>query len=123
MRYYENGIYPIGLVLSADVDSVREEYWFFTSDGRKEEIPDTSATTEASTFVMIRKAEYRAIAIGIVFNKPIDVKLSAHEAFHATYFTMSQLGMSLDDCCDEAWAYYMGWVVECIEDFKNQQTA
>lgn len=121
MKYYDNEIYPIALVLSNDIDSVRNEYWWY-NDEQNEELPDTTKTTEASTFLMMRKTDaYRAIAVGIVFNVPITSKLAAHEGFHAAHFTMNQLDMPLDDCSDEAWAYLIGWIAECIEDFKQEQ--
>lgn len=123
MKYYDNQIYPIALVLSNDIESVRKEYWWYNEE-QNEELPDTSNTAEASTFLMMRKTdEYRALAIGIVFNTSITAKLAAHEGFHATYFTMSQLSMPLDDCSDEAYAYLDGWIADCIDDFqKNNET-
>lgn len=120
MKYYDNEIYPIALVLSNDIESVRDKYWFYTSENRCEELPDMTGTTEATTYVMMCKTDaYRAIAVGIVFNVPITVKLAAHEGFHAAHFMMNQLNLPLDDCSDEAWAYLMGWIAECIEDFKK----
>lgn len=118
MEYYDNEIYPIALVLSNDIESVRKEYWWYNEE-QNEEVPDMSKTTEASTFLLMRKTDaYRAIAVGIVFNVPLTAKLATHEGFHATHFMMNQLGMPLDDCSDEAWAYLAGWIAECIEDFK-----
>lgn len=119
MKYYDNEIYPIALVLSNDIESVREEYWWY-NENDNEELPDNANTTEASTYLMMRKADaYRAIAVGIVFNSQITAKLAAHEGFHAAHFMMNQLGMPLDDCSDEAWAYLIGWIAECIEDFNK----
>ena len=32
---------------------------------------------------------------------------------------MKVIDLPLDDSSDEAWAYLIGWIAECIEDFKN----
>ena len=49
MKYYDNGIYPVALVLSNDIESVRKEYLFY-NDEYDEELPDKSSSTEASTY-------------------------------------------------------------------------
>lgn len=119
MKYYDNDIYPISLVLSNDIESVRKEYWWYNEDGN-DELPDCANAAQASTYLMMRKTDaYRAIAVGIVFNVPITAKLAAHEGFHAARFTMNKLAMPLDVCSEEAWAYLIGWIAECIDDFKN----
>lgn len=121
MKYYDNDIYPIALVLSNDLESVRKEYWWYNEE-QNEELPEAAYTTVASTYLMMRKTDdYKAIAVGIVFNVPITTKLIAHEAFHATRFMMNQLAMPLDDCSDEAWAYLIGWIAECIDNFNKEQ--
>lgn len=120
MTYYENDIYPIALVLSNDMESVRKEYWWYNRESC-EEIPSTDNTNEATTFLMMRKPDKRAIAVGIVFNVPITAKLAAHEGFHAAHFTMNQLAMPLDDCSDEAWAYLIGWIADCIDNFRKEE--
>lgn len=60
------------------------------------------------------------MAVGIIFNSDITPKLAAHEGFHAAYF-MLEVGVKipLSDTSDEAWAYLIGWIAECIDDFKN----
>ena len=119
MKYYDNGIYPIALVLSNDIESVRKKYLLY-NDEYDEELPDKSSSTEASTYLMERKTKgYRAVAVGIVFYRDITAKLVAHEGFHAAHFMMNYIDLPLDDSSDEAWAYLIGWIAECIEDFKN----
>lgn len=120
MKYYDNQIYPIALVLSNDIESVRKEYWLYGEDGC-EEIPEQSGTSQATTYHLMRKTDdYTAMAVGIVFNVPITAKLAAHEGFHATYFMMNRLEIPLTNYSDEAWAYLMGWIAECIEDYKTR---
>ena len=119
MKYYDNGIYPVALVLSNDIESVRKEYLLY-NDECDEELPDKSSSTEASTYLMERRTEdYRAVAVGIVFYRDITAKLAAHEGFHAAHFMMNYIDLPLDDSSDEAWAYLIGWIAECVDDFKN----
>lgn len=116
MKYYSNEIYPIGLVLSYDVDSVNKEYTLY--DGSDVVVKKTA---EAETLQLNRRTtDYNAWAVGIVFNTPITSRLMAHEAFHATYFMLAEgLHIPLTDYSDEAWAYLIGWIADCIEDFKD----
>ena len=116
MKYYSNDIYPIALVLSYDVESVNKEYNF--ADGNPIE---HKLTSQATTYPVTRKnVDYFAAAVAIIFNQDISTKLIAHEAFHATYMMMDWfLHIPLTDSSDEAWAYLIGWIAECIEDFKN----
>lgn len=38
MKYYDNGIYPIALVLSNDIESVRKEYLFYNDEYDEEHL-------------------------------------------------------------------------------------
>ena len=119
MKYYDNGIYPVALVLSNDIESVRKEYLFY-NDEYDEELPDKSSSTEASTYLMERRTkDYRAVAVGIVFYRDITAQSAAHEGFHAAHFMMNYIDLPLDNSSDEAWAYLIGWIAECIDNFKN----
>lgn len=115
MKCYSNDIYPINLVLSYDAESVNEHYTHI--DGSDVYIKPTS---EAVVTPMTRRTkDYYAMAVGIIFNVPITPKLAAHEGFHAAWFIMTQLNIPLTEYSDEAWAYLIGWVAECIDNFKN----
>ena len=115
MKFYSNEIYPIGLVLSHDAESVNEHY--MVSDGS--DVPSTSLE-EANTYTLTRRTDkYHAMAVGIVFNSPITDRLSTHEGFHAACFIMNRLGIPLSDYSEEAWAYLIGWIGECIDKFCN----
>ena len=50
MKYYDNGIYPIALVLSNDIESVRKEYNH--ADGNPIE---HKLTSQATTYPVTRK--------------------------------------------------------------------
>ena len=104
MKYYDNDIYPISLVLSRDAESVDKEY-FNALDGEDCHIT-VKQTAQATTMPLSRRATYFAMAVGIIFNNKPDARLMAHEAFHATYF-MAEMGckIPLSDSSDEAWAY------------------
>ena len=41
----------------------------------------------------------------------LHLSVVAHEAFHATTFVMEHVGITLRDESDEAFAYYLGWLV------------
>ena len=121
MKYYENDIYPIALVLSHDAESVDKEY-YNAFDGSDEHIT-VKPTAEATTMPLSRRAEYYAMAVGIIFNKEdVTPRLAAHEAFHATYF-MAEIGlhMPLSDSSDEAWAYLQGWIMKCIHEYLEER--
>ena len=120
MKYYDNDIYPVALVLSRDTESVDKEY-YNAFDGEECHI-SVKPTAQATTMPLSRRATYFAMAVGIIFNKRPDVRLIAHEAFHATYF-MAGMGCNipLSDSSDEAWAYLIGWVAKCIDDWSKEQ--
>lgn len=82
MKYYDNDIYPIALVLSRDAKSVDKEY-YNAVDGEDCHI-SVKSTSAATTMPLARRATYHAMAVGIVFNKKPDVRILAHKAFHAT---------------------------------------
>ena len=120
MRYFENDIYPIALVISRDVDSVNEHYWLYSENGCVD-VPQKKAA-EATTYCLTRRSdEYKAMAVGIIFNVYITARLAAHEGFHACYYMMDRLGIVLSDYSDEAWAYLIGWIADCIDKFKNEE--
>ena len=113
MKYYSNDIYPIALVLSYDEDSVNNNY----TDANGNELKKMNV--DAYSVLLNRKTtEYNAMAVGIVFNKEITAKLAAHEGFHAACSIMGRLGIMLSDYSEEAFAYLIGWIAECIDDFK-----
>ena len=43
--------------------------------------------------------------------------LIAHEMFHVTWMTMRDRGVTLSDDSDEAYAYYVQFLVQCIMQF------
>ena len=61
------------------------------------------------------------MAVGIIFNVEITARLAAHEGFHACYYMMDRLGIVLSDYSDEAWAYLIGWIADCIDKFNNEE--
>ena len=61
------------------------------------------------------------MAVGIIFNVDITARLAAHEGFHACDYMMDRLDIVLSDYSDEAWAYLIGWIADCIDKFKNEE--
>ncbi len=114
MKYYDNDIYPVALVLSRDAESVDKEY-YNAFDGEDRPIT-VKETAQATTMPLARRATYFAMAVGIVFNKEPDARLMAHEAFHATYF-MAEMGckIPLSDSSDEDidMRFVDAWVCKC----------
>ena len=117
MKYYANDIYPIALVISYDAESVDKEY-YNAAEGEDEKVY-IKPTSEAVTMFLTRRThEYYAMAVGIIFNKKPTAKLMAHEAFHATVMMLDVgVNIPLNNYTEEAYAYVIGWVNSCIEDY------
>lgn len=122
MKYYENDIYPIALVLSHDCASV-DKYYYDVMTGEDEPVRITDTCQASCLFLARRTDKYYAMAVGFIFNeKDAQRRLQAHEAFHATRFMMEiGLHIPLSDTSEEAWAYLNGWVNECVEDYINSR--
>ena len=118
MKYYSNSIYPVALVLSYDAESVDKEYYNAAEGEDKPVI--LKLTSEAVTMFLSRRAPYYAMAVGVLFNKKPTPKLMAHEAFH-TAIMMLDVGCHIPftDSTEEVYAYLIGWIVECMEDFSK----
>ncbi len=44
------------------------------------------------------------------------LSMLSHEAFHATCFVLEDRGLTLSESSEEAYAYYLGWIVsECLK--------
>lgn len=115
-KFYQNEIYPIGLALTTDFSWLQKEY-VHTDGSDIEDHPESLATTG---FFKRKTTEYHAVAVGICFRQHIDANTLAHEAFHATRFTMESIPIPLGDDSEEGWAYYIGWVAQCIFDFAEE---
>ena len=100
MKYFDNDIYPVALVLSQDSESVDREY-YNAIDGEDCHIT-VKPTAQATTMFLSRRAGYHAMAVGIIFNKKPGMRLAAHEAFHATRM-MAEIGchILLDDSSEK----------------------
>lgn len=51
--------------------------------------------------------------------KTINARDIAHEAFHAVTFILGTIGMTLSEDSDEAYAYFLGFLVEEITKFNE----
>lgn len=74
---------------------------------------DYKVTGSAHTFFT---KQHNAIAIWV---QPREwdvehISVIAHEAFHATTFALDTVGIRLADESDEAFAYYLAWVVRNV---------
>lgn len=46
----------------------------------------------------------------------------AHEAFHAAFFVLDGAGLGLTAASEEAWAYYLGWLIRGMVNCVNGAT-
>lgn len=123
MKYYKNDIYPIALVLSYDAESINKEY-FNAAPNEDKEIKD-DLNVKARTMFLTRRIsltrrinDYYAMAIGIIFNGKPTFRTTLHESLHAVRM-MLDVGLSIPFCdaTEEAYAYLIGWIGDCIEDY------
>ena len=119
MKCYDNNIYPIALVLSYDAESVNKEYRNAAPD-EDDEIKDNHNVLGRTMFLSRRTNDYYPMAVGIIFSKKPTFKVIVHESFHAVMMMLeTALNIPLDCETEEAYAYLIGWIGECIEDFIN----
>lgn len=121
MKYYENEIYPISLVLSYDAESVNKEYRNAAPD-EDDEIKDNHKALARTMFLSRRKEDdCYPMAVGIIFSKKPTFKVIVHEAFHAVLMMLDVgLNIPLADLTEEVYAYLIGWVGECMDDYLNE---
>jgi len=116
MTYYGNKVFPVGLVVSDDIENIKEEYDDASGRGfRKGE------NAVSVTYPMTRKGSgYCAVGV-VLYVKDIPVKIVAHEAFHAASFILSSIDVPLNDSTEEVYAYLVGWAAEQIDSFLRER--
>lgn len=98
---------------------------FLTSDGKEitEEYLSTKPTTSAYTFKAIDKRNKYATFVVRILNVFGNTKLEkdtdlintiAHEAMHIVLDTFDKMGEIVSVHVQEHYAYYIGWICECI---------
>lgn len=98
---------------------------FLTSDGKEitEEYLSTKPTTNAYTFRAIDKRNKYATFVVRILNTYGKTKLErdtdlintiAHEAMHVVLDTFNKMGEVVSVHVQEPYAYYIGWLCECI---------
>lgn len=98
---------------------------FLTSDGKEitEEYLSTEPTTSAYTFRAIDKRNKYATFVVRILNVFGNTKLEkdtdlintiAHEAMHIVLDTFDKIGEIVSVHVQELYAYYIGWICECI---------
>lgn len=98
---------------------------FLTSDGKEitEEYLSTKPTTSAYTFRAIDKRNKYATFVVRILNVFGNTKLEkdtdlintiAHEAMHIVLDTFDKMGEIVSVHVQEPYAYYIGWICECI---------
>ena len=98
---------------------------FLTSDGKEitEEYLSTKPTTSAYTFRAIDKCNKYATFVVRILNTYGKTKLErdtdlintiAHEAMHIVLDTFDKMGEIVSVHVQEPYAYYIGWICECI---------
>lgn len=117
MKYYENNIYPIALVLSYDAESINKEY-FNAAPNEDKEIKDNPNVKARTMFLTRRTNDYYAMAVGILFNGEPTFRTILHESLHAVKM-MLDVGLNIPFCdaTEEAYTYLIGWIGDCIEDY------
>lgn len=116
MRTYDPVIYPLNLVVSGSIEQINAKY----------EIPgggkvEKSETAIASTYKLNGKNGGGG-AVVILINKRPDISTIAHEAFHAAHDIMTYIHEDfVYDGTNESWAYLIGWIALCIEDFVKKE--
>jgi len=121
MKYYDNSIYPIALVLSNDAESVNKYYR--NADPNDNEEINADRKVLARTMFLSRRTEDDCypMAVGIIFSKKPTFKVVVHEAFHAVLMMLDVgLNIPLADLTEEVYAYLIGWVGECIDNYLNE---
>lgn len=63
-----------------------------------------------------------AIVAAIWINPRAGSSTIAHEAFHAAYWVLGDRGLGLTAASEEAWAYYLGWLVRSMVNCVNGNT-
>ena len=98
---------------------------FLTSDGKEitEEYLSTKPTTSAYTFRAIDKRNKYATFVVRILNTYGKTKLErdtdlintiAHEAMHIVLDAFDKMGEIVSVHVQEPYAYYIGWICECI---------
>ena len=98
---------------------------FLTSDGKEitEEYLSTKPTTSVYTFRAIDKSNKYATFVVRILNVFGNTKLEkdtdlintiAHEAMHIVLDTFDKMGEIVSVHVQEPYAYYIGWICECI---------
>lgn len=63
-----------------------------------------------------------AKVIAIWINAHAGSSTIAHEAFHAAFYVLNYAGLGLSESSEEAWAYYIGWLVRGMVNCVNGTT-
>lgn len=118
MKCFTNEIYPVALVLSYDAESVNEKY-YNVCEGTDRPI-EIKPTKDACTMFLSERESPNHMAVGIIFNKRPNERLIGHEAFHAAIKMLDVgCGIYLSIGTEEAYAYLIGWICDCIDKFRN----
>lgn len=116
MRTYNPSIYPTNLIIASSVEELNGKY--------KNDIGGDLIKTDhsaATTYKMFGRKDGFA-AIGIVLHCKPTIETIAHEAFHAAQDMLTYIQQDfVYDGTNESWAYLIGWIALCIEDFINKE--
>lgn len=73
---------------------------------------DLSDREPAARCLTTRRDGYFITSIWL--NPAASIAIVAHEAFHATFYVMERAGVTLTDSSQEAFAYYLEWLMRGI---------
>ena len=118
-------MYPVLLVVAnkdVTIEELRKQ--FLECDGTELQDDDMNRTT-GIVIRAIRKSDERAVILvrmngeDSFYKDKLERKIEfisriAHEAAHVALTTYERIDEQVCDKCQEPFAYYIGWIVECI---------
>ena len=118
-------MYPVLLVVAnkdVTIEELRKQ--FLECDGTELQDDDMNRTT-GIVIRAIRKSDERAVILVRMngedkfYKDKLERKIEfisriAHEAAHVALTTYERIDEHVCDRCQEPFAYYIGWIVECI---------
>lgn len=115
MRTYDPLIYPLNVVIARTEKELNRKY----------ELPnggDLERQVGCATTYQMNGRNGGSATVGIVFRRKPEMDTIAHEAFHAAHNIMTFIHEDfVYDGTNESWAYLIGWIALCIEDFVKKE--
>lgn len=118
MKEYRNEIFPRNLCITRSIDEANQLFTCpYTDDGKFEYHETALATTYCANY-----RDKDAGCLLLLVNKELDIRTLCHEALHITRTMLEDLPCNLSDETEEVWAYVIGWVADCIDDYIKEES-